>query len=68
MSNAAIAPVTGAQFTFKSLVAFRISSYIVNLYPVMEETVEVNERAHVFHVNKAALSHRPYLSNCILTL
>ena len=56
MSNDAIVPVTGAQFTPKSLVAVRVSSYTVNLYPVMEETMKVHERAHAFHVNKAALT------------
>ena len=56
MSNAAIAPVTGAQFTFKSWMAVCISSFTVNLYPVVEETMEVHELAHVFHVNKAALA------------
>ena len=56
MSNAAIAPVTGAQFTPKSLVAVCVSSYTVNLYPVVEETMELHERAYVFHFNKAALA------------
>ena len=56
MSNAAIAPVSGLQFTPRSLVAVCVSSYTVNLYPVVEETMEVHERAHTFHVNKAALA------------
>ena len=56
MSDAAIAPVTGGQFTPRSLVAVRVSSYTVNLYPVVEETMEVHERAHAFHVKKAALA------------
>ena len=56
MSNAAIAPVTGAQFTPKSLVAVCVNSYTVNLYPVVEETMEVHECAHAFHVNKEALA------------
>ena len=55
MSNAAIVPVTGLQFTPRSLVAVRVRSYTVNLYPVVEETMEVHERAHAFHVNKATL-------------
>ena len=33
-----------------------VSSYTMNLYPVVEETMEVHERAHAFHVNKAALA------------
>ncbi len=33
-----------------------VSSFTVNLYPVMEETMEVHERAHAFHVNKEALT------------
>ena len=56
MSNAAIAPVPGEQFTLRSLVAVCVSSYTVNLYPVVEETMEVHERAHAFHVNKATLT------------
>ena len=36
--------------------AICIGSYTVNLYPVVDETMEVHERAHAFHVNKAALS------------
>ena len=56
MSNAAIAPVTGLQFTPMSLVAVCVSSYTVNLYLVVEKTMEVHDRAHAFHVNKAALA------------
>ena len=56
MSDAAITPVSGSQFTPKSLVAIRVSSYTMNLYPVVEETMEVHERAYLFHVNKAALA------------
>ena len=56
MSDATIAPVTGGQFTPRSLVAVCVSSYTVNLYLVVEETMEVHERAHAFHVNKTALA------------
>jgi hypothetical protein len=56
MSAAAIAPGSGAQFTPKSLVAVRVNNYTVNLYPVVEETMEVHKRAHAFHANKAALA------------
>ena len=56
MSDAAIAPGTGGMFTPRSLVAVRVGSYTVNLYPVVEETMEVHERAHAFHVNKTALA------------
>ena len=56
MSDAANAPVTGSQFTPMSLVAIRVSSYTVNLYPVVEENMEVHEPAYAFHVNKAALA------------
>ena len=56
MSDAAITPVTGGQFTPKTLVAVRVSSYTVNLYPVVKETMEVHERAHAYHVNRAALA------------
>ncbi len=36
--------------------AVSVSSYTVNLYPVVDETMEVHERAHAYHVNKAALA------------
>jgi hypothetical protein len=56
MTNATIAPVAGSQFTLRPLVAVRVDSYTVNLYPVVDDTTEVQERAHAFHVNKAALA------------
>lgn len=56
MSDAVIAPVTSSQFTPKSIVAVRVSSYNVNLYPVVEETMEVHECAYAFRVNKAVLA------------
>ena len=56
MSDAAITPVAGGQFTPRTLVAVRVSSYTVNLYPVVNETMEVHKRAHAYHVNKAALA------------
>ncbi len=56
MSDAAITPVTGGQFTPRPLVAVRVSSYTVNLYPVVKETMEVHEHTHAFHINKAALA------------
>ena len=59
MSDASIAPGLGAQFNPRSTVAVRVSSFTVNLYPVVEETMAVHERAHAFHVNKAALASQP---------
>jgi hypothetical protein len=56
MSDATITSVTGGQFTPKTVVAVCVSSYTVNLYPVVKETVEVHERAHAYHFNKAALA------------
>ena len=56
MTNATIAPVAGAQFTPRTLVAVCGSSTSVNLYPAVDETMEVHERAHAFHVNNAALT------------
>jgi hypothetical protein len=56
MSDAAITPVARGQFTPRTLVAVRVSSYTVNLYPVVDDTMEVHECAHVYHVNKAALA------------
>ena len=59
MSNASITPGTGVQFTPRSMVAFCVSSFTVNLYPVVDETMAVHERAHAFHVNKATLASQP---------
>jgi hypothetical protein len=56
MSDAAITPGTGGQFTPRSLVAVRVGTYTENLYPVVKETMEVHEHAHAFHVNKATLA------------
>jgi len=56
MTKATIAPVAGAHFTPRTLVAVRVSNYTVNLYTVMDETMEVHEHTHAFHVNKAALA------------
>ena len=56
MTDATIAPVAGSQFILRPRVAVCVGSYTVNLYPVVDETMEVHERAHAFHVNKAALA------------
>ena len=56
MNDTTIAPVAGFQFTPRPLVAICVGSYTVNLYPVVDDTMEVHERAHAFHVNKAALA------------
>ena len=56
MTDATIAPVAVSQFTPRPLLAVRAGSYTVNLYPVVDETMEVHERDHAFHVNKAALA------------
>ncbi len=56
MSDAAITPVAGGQFTPRTLVAVRVSTYTMNLYPVFDENMGVHERAHAYHVNKAALA------------
>ena len=56
MSDATITSVTGGQFTPKTVVAVCINSYTVNLYPVVKETMELHERAHAYHFNKAALA------------
>ena len=68
MSNAVITPVMGGQFTPRPLVAVCVSSYTVNLYPVVKETMKVHERAHAFHINKAALASQTYLSDFNSTL
>ena len=59
MTDATIAPVAGAQFTTRTLVAVCVGSTSVNLYLVVDETMEVHERAHAFHANKAALASQP---------
>ena len=56
MTDAAIAPVVGAHFTPQILVAVRVGNFTVNLYLVFDETMEVHELAHAYHVNKAALA------------
>ena len=56
MTNATIAPVAGAQFTPRTLVAVRVGSYTVNLYPVVDETMEVHERATLTRLHSL---HRP---------
>ena len=56
MNDATIAPVAGAHFTPRTLVAVCVGSYTVNLYPVVDETMEVHERADTFHLYKAALA------------
>ena len=56
MSDAAITPVAGGQFTPRTMVSVCVSSYTVNLYLVVNKTMEVHERAHAYHVNKAALA------------
>ena len=56
MNNATIAPVAGAQFTPRTLVTICLGSNSVNLYPVVDENMEVHERSHTFPVNKAALA------------
>ena len=56
MRDATIAPVAGAQFALRTLVAVRAGSTSVSLYPVVDETMEVHEHAHTFHVNKATLT------------
>ena len=56
MSDASISPGPGAQFTPRPTVPIQVSSFTVNLYPAMEETIAVHERADAFHVNKAALA------------
>ena len=55
MTNATIEPVAGAQFTPRTLVAVCVGSNTVNLYPGVDKTMEVHERAHAFQANKSAL-------------
>jgi len=56
MNDATIAPAAGAQFAPQALVAVRVVSTSANLYPVVDETMEVHEGTHTFHINKAALA------------
>ena len=66
MNDATIAPVVGSQFTPRTLVAVCVGSYNVNLYPVVDETMdmEVHESAHTFPVNKAALASQT-ITTCL---
>ena len=63
MTDAAITPGTGGQFTPKSLVAVRVGTQTVNLYPVVKETMDVHERAHAFHIKGPHLPLKIYLSD-----
>ena len=56
MTNATIALVAGSQFTPRLLVAICVGSYTANLFLVVDDTMEVHEHAHTFHLNKAELA------------
>ncbi len=47
--------VVGTSFTPKTLVPVLVGRTTVNLYPVIDTTMLVHERAHAFQINKTAL-------------
>ena len=55
MSDAAQA-VVGMSFAPKTLIPVSVGRTTVNLYPVVNTTMLVHERAHAFQINKTALS------------
>jgi len=55
MTDAAQA-VVGTSFAPKTLVPVSVGRTTVNLYPVVDTTMQVHERAHAFQINKTALS------------
>ena len=67
MTNATITPVAGAQFIPRALMAVCFGSTSVDLYPVVDETMEVHECAHAFQVNKAALASQTITPDSNLT-
>ena len=48
--------VVGTSFAPKTLVPVSVGRTTVNLYPVVDTTMQVHERAHAFQINKTALS------------
>jgi hypothetical protein len=46
----------GTPFALKSLVQVCVGPTMINLYPVIDQTMRPHERAHAFHINKTALS------------
>jgi hypothetical protein len=54
MTDAAQA-VVGTSFTLKMLVPVSVGRTTMNLYPVIDTTMLVHERAHAFQINKTAL-------------
>ena len=55
MTDAAQA-VAGTSFAPKTLVPVSVGRTTVNLYPVVDTTMQVHERAHAFQINKTALA------------
>ncbi len=48
--------IAGTSFAPKTLVPVSVGCTTVNLYPVVDTTMLVHERAHAFQINKTALS------------
>ena len=42
-------------FTPRALIPVSVGRFTVNLYPIVNATMTVQERAHAFQINKAAL-------------
>ncbi len=47
--------VAGMSFAPKTLVPVSVGRTTVNLYPVVNTTMQVHERAHAFQINKTGL-------------
>jgi hypothetical protein len=50
------APTPGTPFAPSALVPINVSRATINLYPVVNQTILPHKCAHVFHINKTALS------------
>jgi hypothetical protein len=46
---------SGGPFAPRVLVLINIGRAMVNLYPIIDQSMATHERAHAFHINKTAL-------------
>jgi hypothetical protein len=47
---------SGGPFAPRALVPINVGRVMVNLYPIIDQSMATHERAHAFHINKTALS------------
>ena len=51
--------VSAASFTPRAMTSVTIAKHVVSLYPVVDATMPVHERAYAFQMNKAAIMNLP---------